>query len=453
MGNKFCCCCKRKEDYPDHKPDPEELSSVVPTSAAEKAEIPKRAQERKQDLASPQSISPEYSDNARPPSPERNMLEQPFFVQNTKPIFSLILVDASHNVLTVSWPETPDVEFYCLQYRSAAEGNSDEDYETLSKTLTVAQARKRNLIDPTGAGFYFRAGSILKGYDKTIIQWQTHREPFYLLPFGEDAARMEAPIVSLGGTFESLLVSWKKLEVAREGEGAQHLPAYKYDIQMRVNAGGEGWVTVAEGFKGTEVRKKHLPSSRGYQFRVRPFGPDVKYMPFSPPSEPLVPIGLSPGVRRWFSPLRDGTLLYKLDEKPISLEEALGGKEFIIFYATANWCSHCRGYASKMNEFYRTLPSSHKTVEVVFLSADHENLGFKDHYYYMPWLAVDYMDPGREEILTWLKVEGIPRVAVIDGRTGRIVERNSVGRTLDVARWRKLLTDPPKQEDETDVGS
>jgi len=450
MGNKCCSCCKTKQGYPDHKHDPED-SSVVPKSAEEKAEVPERTRERKQDLTSPQSISipPESSGNARPTSSERNMVAQTFFVQNENPKYSLILVDASHNVLTVSWPETPDGEFYCLQYRSVAEGNSDEDYET----LTVAQARKRNLLDPTGAGFYFRAGSIFKGYDKTIIQWHTHREPFYLLPYGGDVARMKAPIVSLGGTFESLLVSWNKVEDDREEEGTQYLSAYKYEIQMRENAGGEEWVTVAESFKGTEVRKKHLPSLRGYQFRVRPVGPDVKYMPFSPPSEPLVPIGLSPGVRRWFSPLRDGTLLSKLDEKPISLEEALGGKEFIILYATANWCSHCRGYASKMNEFYRTLPSSHKTVEVVFLSADHENLGFKDHYYYMPWLAVDYMDPGREEIMTWLKVEGIPRVAVIDGRTGRIVERNSVGRTLDVARWRKLLIDPPKQEDESDAGA
>jgi hypothetical protein len=56
----------------------------------------------------------------------------------------------------------------------------------------------------------------------------------------------------------------------------------------------------------------------------------------------------------------------------------------------------------------------------------------------MPWLAVDYDDDTREKIMAWIRVTGIPRLAVMNARTGTIIEDNAVGKSLDVNRWRQL---------------
>jgi hypothetical protein len=36
-------------------------------------------------------------------------------------------------------------------------------------------------------------------------------------------------------------------------------------------------------------------------------------------------------------------------------------------------------------------------------------------------------------------VSGVPRLMVLDGKTGKILENNSVGRTLDLARFSKMV--------------
>jgi Thioredoxin-like len=79
-----------------------------------------------------------------------------------------------------------------------------------------------------------------------------------------------------------------------------------------------------------------------------------------------------------------------------------------------------------------------KTIEVIFLSADHDESGFNGYYSTMPWMAVPYDDDGREALMGHIRVSGIPRLAVLDGKTGKVIEDNAVGKTFDVSRWRNL---------------
>lgn len=91
-----------------------------------------------------------------------------------------------------------------------------------------------------------------------------------------------------------------------------------------------------------------------------------------------------------------------------------------------------------LSQWYNSL-GPNRTVEVVFLSADHDERGFAQYYSSMPWLAVDFDEDTREELMGFIRVSGIPRLAVLDGRTGRIIEDNAVGKPLDVNRWRSLV--------------
>ena len=77
-------------------------------------------------------------------------------------------------------------------------------------------------------------------------------------------------------------------------------------------------------------------------------------------------------------------------------------------------------------------------MEVVFLSADHDESGFNGYYSTMPWMAIPYDNDGREALMGQLRVSGIPRLAVVHGKTGKIIEDNAVGKSLDLDRWRRL---------------
>ena len=347
---------------------------------------------------------------------------------------TITLLDASADSLTVSWTESNDAKRYVLQYRRNTSSDTEE-FETLSAKLTSTQARKKNLTDEHGTGFFFRVGAIVNANsdddDDTLLSsvsnWTTHSEPFCLLPNESEKDRMEAPTASLAGANEALLVMWKSHTTDDK----------KYELQMRENVGGAEWKTIAPSLAGTQVRKKNLSSKKGYQFRVRPSQEDGAIIPFSPPSDPVVALGLSDGMKQLFRSLEKSTLLRKVDE-PIPLADALGGREFVLLYASASWCGPCRQFTPQLAQWYQSANRS-SAAEVVFLSADHDASSFRTYFgQHMPWLAVDHDEDTREELMGYIGTQGIPQLCVLDGRTGRILEKNAVGQTLDVNRWRQL---------------
>lgn len=325
----------------------------------------------------------------------------------------LALVDARSDSLTVTWPANPRASRYVLEFRNA----ETHDFQELSSKLTHAQARKRNLT-PDQA-YFFRVAPVV---GETPGEWTSHDEPFRTLSTEEEKLSMSAPHTASGGN-QALLVSWSKVDGAAG-----------YELQMRENEGGVGWMTIAPNFAGTEVKKKNLTSKVGYQFRVRPTGQDGN-SPFSPPSEPAVAKGLSEAMNRWFNTLDDGTLLRSGSSTPVPLADALGGKEFVLLYASAHWCPPCRKFTPMLANWYRTVKEN---VEVIFLSADHDEKGFKSYFATHPWMAVSYDDSARESLMAAIKVSGIPRLVVLDANTGKIVEDNAVGQSLDLNRWRSM---------------
>jgi thiol-disulfide isomerase/thioredoxin len=329
---------------------------------------------------------------------------------------TVALIDATSNSITVSWSEFPGALKYVLQYRAS----DDVEFTMLSDKLTTAQARKKNL--DAGKQYFFRIGPLRDGEIEPKT-WVSHPEPFCVLTEEQDSNRMKAPLVLQGGSNQTVLVQWGKVEEANA-----------YELQMRENVGGGGWSTVAASLSGTEVKKKNLTSAHGYQFRVRVVGSDV----FSPPcGEPVIALGLSSGIKSLFKSLEDYTLLKQKDKIPLA--NALGGKEFILLYASASWCGPCRQFTPTLVKWYQSL-TAHSAVEVVFLSADRDEQSMVSYYSKMPWLAVEHTDDAREELMSYIKVTGIPRLVVLDGRTGRTIVDNAVGQQLDVRQWRKLAT-------------
>mmetsp|Transcript_17834 Transcript_17834/g.26390 ORF Transcript_17834/g.26390 Transcript_17834/m.26390 type:complete len:330 (+) Transcript_17834:173-1162(+) len=325
------------------------------------------------------------------------------------------LIDRTDSALTISWPEVNGAKRYKLQYSRVS--TSDEiKFETLSDQLTTSQARKRNLEGD--CGFFFRAGAII-GDEEEPEKWITHSDAFYLLSEEQSQARMPQLKVESAG-YHAVKVSWN----ASDG-------AVGYELQMRENKGGAPWKTIAASFSGIEVRKKNLTSAKGYTFRARPVGINAA---FSIPSEGATGADLSDGIRRIFSVLEGNELLIN-KATSVPLSDALAGKDFILLYVSAHWCPPCRQFTPMLINWYQKVKN---IVEIVFLSADHDESGFKSYYASMPWTAVGFDDDGREKLMGYIKVTGIPRLVVLDGKTGNTLVDNAVSQPLDIAKWRAL---------------
>jgi thiol-disulfide isomerase/thioredoxin len=372
---------------------------------------------------------------------------------------------------------------------------ASDEYVTLSKSLRTTLVRKNNLTDPNHAGFQFRLGIVPTIHnnirDSDTRTWLSHAEPFYLLTEEQSSVRMLLPpSVTYGGTNASLRISWSPYDKYSLQTKQQHdqkesttitddtgtTNDVHYEVQMRENSGGMPWTTIVTEYKSTIVRKKNVASSLGYQFRIRPMQENnnaTSPLPFSPNSSPMVALSYinCTGLQRHFASLTNQTLLSNLQShtnnnnaspyRPISapIAEAVGGKEYILLYVSAHWCGPCRQYTPKLISWYQQQvgirtsngngngsgtgtggePKNDSPIEIVFLSADHDRNSFQSYYSTMPWMAIDYDDPTREQFMSTLRVRGIPQLAVMDGRTGKIVDDNAVQKTLDVQRWRQLV--------------
>lgn len=403
----------------------------------------------------------------------------------------ILLIDADDSSITVTWPpigkrqSSSDRTKYSLQYRpSSSETDNGMDsggtklYSSLSDNLSSTSARKKNLT-AAGHGFWFRVSAATKiktRVDKSSMDYVGHacRRPFTVLTMMEQSMRMAAPVAKLDKRTESpspnsyvAHVSWKAYETEEELKG--------YKLQMRENEGGSRWSTVAKCLSGTEVRKKNLTSKHGYMFRVRPVlegesggsesnldmsvseGGNV--IPFSTPSEPVggkKSSGISSSstnnnLLKLFPKLPGNKLFARGGTDRVLLSSAFSKVDLVFLYASAHWCPPCRKYTPQLVKFYNDAKRFYKqdskrtkSIEIVFVSADHDMNGFNNYYSTMPWLAVPYDAETREMLLAWMKATGIPKLMCLDARSGRILESNSVGRALDLSRFAKMIGAAPK---------
>mmetsp|Transcript_31863 Transcript_31863/g.66975 ORF Transcript_31863/g.66975 Transcript_31863/m.66975 type:complete len:408 (+) Transcript_31863:139-1362(+) len=402
----------------------------------------------------------------------------------------IILVDADDASITVTWPpigkpSSSNPTKYSLQYRpstSATDNGIDSGgsllYTSLTTDITTTTARKRNLTG-AGHGFWFRVSAATKSktrVDKSSMEYVGHacRRPFKVLTMMEQSRRMQAPVAKIDSSTASPTpnsyvahVSWMPYQTG--GDEDELFAGFK--LQMRENDSNVGWSTVAKCLSGTEVRKKNLTSKHGYIFRVRPVlrgetggsesnldmsvceGGNV--IPFSCASDVVGARKGSSGsgssasnndLFKLFKSLPNDTLLAKGGSRNIKPSEAFANVDLVLLYASAHWCPPCRKYTPELVRFYRDAkkiykadPKRMKSIEIVFVSADHDISGFKKYYDTMPWLAVPFEADTRERILSWMKATGVPKLMTLDGRTGRILESNAVGRALDLPRFAKMV--------------
>jgi len=108
---------------------------------------------------------------------------------------------------------------------------------------------------------------------------------------------------------------------------------------------------------------------------------------------------------------------------PMPTVDVLAGKRAVLVYFSAHWCPPCRGFTPVMAAAYKR--SRSQSVEVVFVSSDHNAAGFDAYFGEMPWTALPFCDRERHQALS-LKfgVRGIPSLVVLRGTDGSVAWMN-----------------------------
>lgn len=162
----------------------------------------------------------------------------------------------------------------------------DDDFVLLADNLSQPQARKNNLSSEYG--YYFRVLEIYPNGENGD-EWMTHQEPFHPLDAEEENWCMSKPVAQPATSSpngDTLLVTWDDVPDANA-----------FELQMRENRGGAGWVTIVKETNDLEVevkqKKQHVGTGLAYQFRVRPTNGEYEE-PWSEPSDPVAPGPVSP---------------------------------------------------------------------------------------------------------------------------------------------------------------
>ncbi|KAG2568626.1 probable nucleoredoxin 3 [Panicum virgatum] len=91
-------------------------------------------------------------------------------------------------------------------------------------------------------------------------------------------------------------------------------------------------------------------------------------------------------------------------ELPLS---SIEGKMTWLFFS-AHWCRPCRNFTPKLVQIYTMLRNTNKNIEIIFISLDHDEASFLDHFKSMPWLALPFNTSLRRKLCSHFGIEHIP---------------------------------------------
>mmetsp|Transcript_197 Transcript_197/g.296 ORF Transcript_197/g.296 Transcript_197/m.296 type:complete len:651 (-) Transcript_197:45-1997(-) len=123
----------------------------------------------------------------------------------------------------------------------------------------------------------------------------------------------------------------------------------------------------------------------------------------------------------------------------ISTADALQGKELILLYFSASWCTPCKTFSPILMKFYPICQQNN--VEIIFISSDRTQSSFWEYYKTMPWLAMSldsYSAPYSKGLSTKLSIRTIPQVVVLDCKGGNGDYITNDAKSQIVSAWNKV---------------
>jgi len=125
--------------------------------------------------------------------------------------------------------------------------------------------------------------------------------------------------------------------------------------------------------------------------------------------------------------LLKGNTLVNRNGEDVPADEALKGKQLVLFYFSAGWCPPCRAFTPLLKDFYAAIKDDDSvSLEIVFVSRDKSEKDMltylKDHH--GDWLGVKFSDPVADELKQKFNLTTIP-LLVVTKPDGTLVTREA----------------------------
>jgi thiol-disulfide isomerase/thioredoxin len=98
--------------------------------------------------------------------------------------------------------------------------------------------------------------------------------------------------------------------------------------------------------------------------------------------------------------------------------EFFEGTKYIGLLFSADWCAPCHTMMPLLRNFYTDINLDERLFEVILVSNDQNESDFRKHFGGMPWAAIPYGDPRIQEFGKRFKAQGIPKLVILDAKTG-----------------------------------
>ena len=76
-----------------------------------------------------------------------------------------------------------------------------------------------------------------------------------------------------------------------------------------------------------------------------------------------------------------------------------------------------------LKDFYSEVNLTEKKVEIMYVSCDRDEQGFKESYSKMPWITVPYNNPLHDQLKKRFEIIGVPMVLVCEAATGFVISQ------------------------------
>ncbi|XP_050215517.1 probable nucleoredoxin 3 [Mercurialis annua] len=115
-------------------------------------------------------------------------------------------------------------------------------------------------------------------------------------------------------------------------------------------------------------------------------------------------------------------LLSREGKVPLS---SCDGKVICLFFS-ANWCRPCQAFTPQLVQLYHILKAEDKNLEIVLVSFDREEDGFKEHFKCMPWLAVPFDVELHGQLSSVYSIDRIPSFVSL-ASDGTLIDEDPIG--------------------------
>ena len=114
------------------------------------------------------------------------------------------------------------------------------------------------------------------------------------------------------------------------------------------------------------------------------------------------------------------------DGSDVSAEEAVGGYKLILVLYTASWWPGCTPFKAGLKNAYEELNADGaKAVQVVVVSGDQNDDGWKSSMDGAPWVALPLGE--KADIESKVPCTGYPTPGIVNGETGEVLNADAFG--------------------------